>query len=223
VRDGDWKLLVQEDGSQPHLYNLAKDEGETRDLAAEAPQMVERLKAAVLGWNRTLPIVKLPPAQALNADTHFALKKGDSLRRRQAPTVVGRGFTITVRFDAKAPGGVVVAQGGVAQGYTLFLDKEGKLTFLVRANSEAATVVSPQPVTGPHTVVARLGTDRSLTLTLDGQVVAQGQTPKLITAQPLDALNVGSDEAGAVGPYETPFPFNGSIESVTIDLEAPLD
>ncbi len=50
----------------------------------------------------------------------------------QAPAIAGRGFTITAAFDAQAPEGVVVAQGGSARGYALFLRK-GKLAFAVRA------------------------------------------------------------------------------------------
>jgi hypothetical protein len=39
-----------------------------------------------------------------------------------------------------------------------------------------------------------------------------------ITAQPADGLDVGSDEGGAVGPYKAPNKFNGTIESITIEL-----
>ena len=35
-----------------------------------------------------------------------------------------------------------------------------------------------------------------------------------IVAQPVDGLAVGKDDAGAVGPYQTPFPFTGTITSV---------
>ncbi|BCM89687.1 arylsulfatase [Abditibacteriota bacterium] len=223
VRDGNWKLLVQEDGTQPHLYNLATDEGETKDLATAQLQIVQRLTKAVLDWNHTLPVVKLAVVGGFNDATHFDLKKGDHLGRNQAPNVAKRGFTITTKFNAATPGGVLVAQGGVAQGYTLFFDKAGKLNFLERAGGVATTITSPDPVTGSHTVIARLGADRSLTLTIDGKVVAQGQATALIASQPVDGLDVGADTAGAVGPYDTPNPFNGDIESATIDLEAPLD
>ncbi|MES2459677.1 MAG: sulfatase-like hydrolase/transferase, partial [Armatimonadota bacterium] len=55
VRDGNWKLLVDEDGSAPQLYDLAKDPGEARNIAAANTAVVERLKKAVLAWNSTLP------------------------------------------------------------------------------------------------------------------------------------------------------------------------
>lgn len=55
VRDGDWKLLCEYDGSKPLLYDLAKDPGETTNLATTEPARAERLTAAVLGWHRSVP------------------------------------------------------------------------------------------------------------------------------------------------------------------------
>ena len=93
MREGDWKFLMREDGSQAQLYNLAKDEGETKNLAAQEPQLVQRLTKAVLDWNRTLPVVKIPAAPGFSDATHFELKKGENLGRFQAPHVAKRGFT----------------------------------------------------------------------------------------------------------------------------------
>ncbi|MEY5006035.1 MAG: hypothetical protein RI969_1123 [Verrucomicrobiota bacterium] len=55
VRDGGWKLLCEYDGSKPLLYDLARDQGETTDLAAREPAVVARLTAAVLAWHRSMP------------------------------------------------------------------------------------------------------------------------------------------------------------------------
>lgn len=55
VRDGDWKLLCEYDGSRPQLYDLAKDRGETRNLAGQYPEVVRRLRAMVLAWHRSMP------------------------------------------------------------------------------------------------------------------------------------------------------------------------
>ncbi|HEX8914387.1 MAG TPA: sulfatase-like hydrolase/transferase, partial [Humisphaera sp.] len=59
VRDGDWKLLVNEDGSAPQLYDLAKDPGETTNLAAKQPEVAGRLKAMVLEWRKGLPVERV--------------------------------------------------------------------------------------------------------------------------------------------------------------------
>jgi uncharacterized sulfatase len=55
VRDGPWKLLCEYDGSQPQLYDMESDRGETKNLAAEHPEIVARLTAAVLAWHGSLP------------------------------------------------------------------------------------------------------------------------------------------------------------------------
>lgn len=55
VRDGDWKLLLNADGEAAELYNLATDPKETKNLAADKPEHVQRLKTAALNWRKTLP------------------------------------------------------------------------------------------------------------------------------------------------------------------------
>ena len=60
MREGDWKLLLMEDGTGVELYNVVADPGETKNLAAQETKVVERLKSELLGWRKTLPI-KPPP------------------------------------------------------------------------------------------------------------------------------------------------------------------
>lgn len=55
VREGDWKLLCDYNGSQPELYNLAADPGETANVAGQHPDVVRRLAEALLAWNKTMP------------------------------------------------------------------------------------------------------------------------------------------------------------------------
>jgi uncharacterized sulfatase len=55
VRDGHWKLLCEYDGSQPQLYDLETDRGETKNLAPEQGDVVQRLTTAVRDWQASLP------------------------------------------------------------------------------------------------------------------------------------------------------------------------
>lgn len=55
VRDGDWKLLCEYDGSDPQLYDLSKDPSETTNLTKEFPEIVKKLGDAVLAWHRSMP------------------------------------------------------------------------------------------------------------------------------------------------------------------------
>ncbi len=55
VREGRWKLLCEYDGSLPELYDLQEDRGETTNVAANHPDLVQRLTAAVLDWHALMP------------------------------------------------------------------------------------------------------------------------------------------------------------------------
>lgn len=55
VRDGDWKLLVNADGTKAELYDLAKDRAEEKNLAAEKPEITKRLTELALKWRKSLP------------------------------------------------------------------------------------------------------------------------------------------------------------------------
>ena len=60
IRQGDWKLLINADGTAPQLYDLATDVGERTNLVAGHEDLVESLSKRVIAWYRALP-VKLPP------------------------------------------------------------------------------------------------------------------------------------------------------------------
>jgi uncharacterized sulfatase len=50
VRDGQWKLLCDYDGSRPLLYNLEDDPGESRDVAAEESDIARELIKKTVDW-----------------------------------------------------------------------------------------------------------------------------------------------------------------------------
>jgi len=55
VREGDWKLFVNHDGSGAQLYNIPADPEERRDVADRNPAKVEKLTAQALAWIKSLP------------------------------------------------------------------------------------------------------------------------------------------------------------------------
>ena len=55
VREGDWKLLCEYDGTQAKLYNLKLDRGETNDVASDHPDLTRRLTASVVQWHQSMP------------------------------------------------------------------------------------------------------------------------------------------------------------------------
>jgi hypothetical protein len=61
IRKGDWKLVrygqnttIPTNESWPKLYDLAKDIGESKDLAAQEPAKVKDLQATWDKWNAEL-------------------------------------------------------------------------------------------------------------------------------------------------------------------------
>jgi len=52
VRAGEWKLLEYLEDGRLELYNLAKDPSETRNLAAEMPDVAAKLRAQLGQWRQ---------------------------------------------------------------------------------------------------------------------------------------------------------------------------
>lgn len=67
MRDGRWKLLCEYDGSLPHLYDLAEDRGETRNISLARPEITERMSRALLAWHQSLPPDRGPELGAAGA------------------------------------------------------------------------------------------------------------------------------------------------------------
>lgn len=56
IRKGDFKLLMDFDGSNVQLYNLEKDRGETKNLKDSNPQKMAELKKELEAWFTTYPL-----------------------------------------------------------------------------------------------------------------------------------------------------------------------
>lgn len=58
MREGDWKLLMNPDGSKLQLYNLKLDPTETDSVASERPEIVAKMERQSKKWFQTLPNAK---------------------------------------------------------------------------------------------------------------------------------------------------------------------
>lgn len=54
VREGDWKLLCDFDGTRPQLYKMTGDPGETKNLAATETDVTKELTAKATAWYRLM-------------------------------------------------------------------------------------------------------------------------------------------------------------------------
>jgi len=55
IREGQWKLLVSRQGTRAELFDVLADPREQKNLAAEHPDVVQRLSAAVIAWDKSIP------------------------------------------------------------------------------------------------------------------------------------------------------------------------
>lgn len=58
IRSGEWKLLMNHDGTNVQLYNIIKDKAETINLEAGQPKLTSELKNKLLEWWKSLPKLK---------------------------------------------------------------------------------------------------------------------------------------------------------------------
>ncbi len=225
IRDGDWKLVAKE--NKPwELYDLRTDRSETHNLAAEKPELAKELEAkwdAYAARANVLPLgtwrgaSKKPKAN--RKQRKFSLKSGDNLSAEDGPFIEDRPLKISVELKKPGTDGVLVAHGGTAEGYSLYL-RNGILTFATRRGGKLSKLETNQKLSSDTTsVVADLSKTGDVTLSVNGNSVATGNFVEGLPRHPIDGLQVGSDEGGFVGEYNTPFPFTGEIASVAIDLK----
>ena len=58
VRDGRWKLLINDDGSRCELYDFEASQQERDNVAERHAAIARRLSDAALGWRRSLPALE---------------------------------------------------------------------------------------------------------------------------------------------------------------------
>jgi arylsulfatase A-like enzyme len=226
VREGKWKLVAKGPAGAWELYDAEADRTEMNDLATAEPgrthEMVQKWEAWAKRahvipwmWKPQYGTADVPPAKFKPV---FDLHAGDDLSRDEAPQIVGRSIHIEADITKGAADGVVLAHGGSAEGYALYV-KGGRAAFAVRRRGEL-TVITAKNVLPPAPLhlAADLAKDGALTLSVNKVPVATGKAGGTLTKMPVDGLQVGRDAGGVVGDYKSPFPFGGEIGGVTVRL-----
>tara|TARA_R110002073_G_scaffold46789_7_gene127474 strand:+ start:40697 stop:42922 length:2226 start_codon:yes stop_codon:yes gene_type:complete len=224
VRVGDLKLVAKGAKGEWELYNIANDRSEQRDLSSEMPETVQKLAVMWQAYAERANVLPLNPGNQKHAEratmnvkqTRFKLNMGDKLHRTEAPYIKNKAFAVTADIDVKGDG-VIVAQGGSSQGWSLYL-KNGKLCFGWTQNGKRVVTTSDARVSGKQQVTAIVSKPGTVQLKIGEKQVAESKIDGLLGEQPLDGLQVGQDENGAVGPYAVPFPLQGTVNQVVIEL-----
>ena len=139
-----------------------------------------------------------------------AIEKSESLNPAKKP------LTVEAWVKADNGNGVVVARGGDAHGYSLYL-KGGKPQFAIRVNKEMHVVGAEQKVVGKWAHLAGVLTpDKKLLIYVNGKLSGSAEASGFITADPAQAMEIGADEGGPVGDYQSPFGLKSVIDEVRV-------
>jgi arylsulfatase len=239
--------LTELDATGWELYNVAEDPTETRDLAREnRPKLIEMIAQWYVeaGKYNVLPVdgrgqqrlAEERPVIAKDRERYTFYPGTQEIPANSAPKILNRPHSINVLVDIPAGGaeGVLVSQGGVDGGFTLFV-KGGKLRYTYNYVAERRfEIVSDKDVpsgrhalsfefepTGKAEPLKGKGTPGKAKLLIDGKPAGGGDLPVTIPiAMGLAAgVSVGSDPGAPVtDEYQPPFPFTGTIERVVYDV-----
>jgi len=240
-KDG-WKAVTHHDAGTPfdddrwELYHLDQDFSEHDDLAQAEPAKLKEL--VDLWWEEAdrygvLPLDDRGMLALFAASRRPGLPSGRSRFTYYPPVshvvtdacpTVARGWSSEVRLTHPAAGGdgALIARGSLNSGFVLFV-KDGRLVFDYNdfhrhTRLEAASRLPP----GEHTIVLAVtrGADGSAdaSLSVDGELVAEGTIPRLLFIISSTGMDVGRSLSPVTDDYAAPFAYPGKIERIVFQL-----
>ncbi|HET6454857.1 MAG TPA: sulfatase-like hydrolase/transferase [Armatimonadota bacterium] len=123
-------------------------------------------------------------------------------------------WTIEARVKAESPNGVIMAQGGESNGYSLYL-QDGIPRFAVRIEGMLMEIIGRNPVGDGWVRLTAAITKDGAKLYVDGKLVASGNVG-LLPVNPVEDLQIGRDTGTLVGSYKDANPFTGLVEYARI-------
>jgi len=225
------------------LYDIENDFSQADNLAASNPQKLKELQDAFLAEARKYDVLPLDDRLAERFDMTLRPNPLAGLKKfTYGPGVTGISeaavlnthdvpFSITADVQVGEGGadGVLAAIGGIIAGWSLYVI-DGKPTFYYNffdvdhAKIQSSETLSPGKATirveftpvepGP-------GKPANVKLLINNKEVARGEVAKTIPFRyGVEPFDIGMDTVSAVsGEYETPFPFQGRIEQVTVEVQ----
>jgi hypothetical protein len=223
------------------LYNLEQEIGELTDLAAQHPEVVERLQALGAAKSAELLANRRPAGRVENPVTLYPTvprksrskkpakaqagkksldwakaRKGDSYDPSSAPAIANRSFTVSASISGESPSGVIVGHGGSAIGYALYA-KAGNAVFAVRYGDQIIRLTRPLK-TGSNLIVASLSKDQ-LSLHVNDGEPAVAKSAGFLKRHPMESLCIGHDDANPLDPSAPQALFTGKIDSASVILQ----
>jgi arylsulfatase A-like enzyme len=230
------------DDDKWELYKLLDDFTQSTDLSAQNPEKVKELQAAFLGEARKYNVLPLDDRMSERFDASLrpnplaglrSFSYGPGTTNISESAVLnthGVPFSVTAQIETSGVGadGVLAAIGGVTSGWTLYV-KDGKLAFdynffeVEKYRTQSSEALPP----GKSTVRAEItpvepgpGRPATVKLFVNGKQAGAGRVERTVPFRySVEPFDVGMDNVSAVSDaYKSPYPFQGRIEQVTIEL-----
>lgn len=147
MRDGDFKLLVNKDGTGAQLYNVVTDPNETSNIASNHSARVNSMKQQVITWSQSLPGRNQPyPAfQPVSFGTYTAMEVASVAGLQNAAGATSTARISGVTCDPNGRGDVFVMHEDLNGRQTILRlnDGVGPITKIADSESIANDLVAP--------------------------------------------------------------------------------
>lgn len=160
----------------------------------------------------------VPVEGKVGAALKFSKGRYISLGKPVKLSHANRPITVMAWVKSEAKNGVVVARGGAACGYSLYL-KDGLPKFgIARAQEARFITAGTQPVVGSWVHLAGVIKPTQIELYVNGKLAATTKTPGLITGIGGQGMEIGFDVGNSAA--EITDNFEGVIDEVKMSLSA---
>lgn len=241
--DGRWRLAARHVRGRPleedvwALYDLSADPTEARDVAAEHPEEVERLKAAWRADAEKYGVFPIDDRNLMLKLVQDRLRRGirphwefrppvDYLTYDVAPLVCGLDHSIEVELDwAAGQDGVLVASGSRHAGYALFVG-DGRLNYEYSLSPWSERITANVPLRAGANIVrfrqkmTRRPFEGGGELIVNGAPAGSRRWEQALFSPGYDGFSIGSDAGNQVSrAYRGSSPYPGRIRRVTIAVD----
>ncbi|MCJ7709360.1 MAG: arylsulfatase, partial [Chloroflexi bacterium] len=248
------ETLAELDATAWELYHVAEDFAENHNVAAEnRPRLIELIGQWYVeaGKYQVMPVdgrgqqrfADERPVIARDRVRYTYYPGTQEVPASAAPRILNRPHSIHAGVTIPEAGaeGVLVSQGGVDGGFTLFV-QDGKLryTYNYVADQHFRIVSDGDVPTGRHILSVEFnptstpeplkgrGAAGTITLFVDGEAIGGGELPVTIPLMMglASGVSVGQDSGAPVtDEYKPPYAFTGTVHRVVYDVsgEAVVD
>ncbi|MCG3170055.1 MAG: hypothetical protein CALGDGBN_01587 [Pseudomonadales bacterium] len=226
------------------LYDLRADFSQARDLAAQQPQQLARMKAQFLEEARRNQVLPLDnrlsmerflaaASQHRKADRYTYWGAGVSVPAVSAAPILNRSFTVSAELEAPAQAqGVVLALGSRFGGWSFFV-QDGTPVALMAASQldgdQSRVAASGTLPAGKSVLRYQFVSDGGVNaggemrISVDGREIGRGRIARTISKLPemTDTLDIGFDaDTPVTAEYRDGGRFNGTLSRVDVNIDS---